>query len=141
MLTVTFRFGLSYSKFSYQRSKISRVDSNCMSIEVDVEVEVKNDGPVSGSEVVQLYVGYPESGIMHPPLQLRGYGKTGTMAVGVSRTVKIELDKYAFAFWDSEKDVWRVVNGKYQLRIGFNSTDLVDTMEFTVDTPLTWGSL
>ena len=135
------RFGLSYSKFSYQMSKISRVASDCMSIEVDVEVEVRNDGPVSGSEVVQLYVGYPESGIMHPPLQLRGYGKTGNIAVGVSGTVKIKLDKYAFAFWDPEKDIWCVLNGKYQLRIGFNSTDLVDTIEFAVDTPLTWSSL
>jgi fibronectin type III domain protein len=55
-----------------------------------VSVRVRNTGTRRGSEVVQLYVGFPDS-IDGPPNQLKGFAKV-TLDPGKSRRVKLKLD-------------------------------------------------
>lgn len=102
---------------------------------------MKNIGPVTGSEVVQLYVSYPDTGVTHPDLQLRGFAKVRDIAPGSSEKVTIELDKYAVSYWDVRKSAWRVTAGKYGLHAGFSSDNIVQTEEVEVKNAFVWSGL
>lgn len=111
------------------------------SVGVKVSVNVKNEGQMIGSEVVQLYVSYPDIGLTQPPLQLRGFTKVHDVQPGASRKVFIELDKYAFSYWDESKSAWRVARGEYKLHVGFNCDHVVGTEEFEIKKGFVWTGL
>lgn len=116
--------GLSYTTFALSNATVSSPQYNGSSLSVDISVEVKNIGDIIGSEVVQLYVSLPPNGTTTPHLQLRGFAKVRDVSPGKSRSVTIKLDKYAFSFWDSPNSEWKVIAGKYILRIGTSSESL-----------------
>lgn len=106
-----------------------------------MSLTVENLGPITGSEVVQLYVSYPDTGITHPLLQLKGFAKAHDVAPESGRQVSLNLDKYAVSFWDSTKNAWRVVAGKYAIHVGFNCDHIVMTEEFEVKQGFLWTEL
>lgn len=73
-----------------------------------VSCKVRNVGPVTGSEVVQVYVSLPPNGTTNPPMQLRGFDKARDLASGSTTTVNVVLDKYAISYWDESIDEWRI---------------------------------
>jgi len=114
-----FGFGLSYTTF---RLRDLRVASNGAGAAraVGVDVDVANAGTVSGTAVVQLYVGYPNSA-GEPPHQLRGIARV-PLTVGAIATAHFTLHDDAFALWDGDKE--RVEPGPYQIMVGSSSRDL-----------------
>lgn len=69
-----FGYGLSYTTFAYSEPKISaqRIqDTDTVTIRVDVT----NTGDRAGKEVVQLYVSAPDSKVIRPVRELRGFDK------------------------------------------------------------------
>lgn len=48
----------------------------------------------------QVYVGHLISRLDRPPKELKGFGKTGPIQPGDTDTVRITLDRYAFAYFD-----------------------------------------
>jgi len=116
-------------------------DGDASAFTVDVSLTIKNTGPVSGSESVQLYVGLPKSGVAHPELQLRAFAKVRDLAPGASETVKLRLDKYAVSFWDTPRSVWRGEKGVYRVVVGSSSVDLKLDDEFTLERAFTWSGL
>jgi beta-glucosidase len=120
---------------------VSDPTSSDATIEIDVSVKVTNEGDILGSEVVQLYVSYPTGGITHPPLQLRGFAKAKDVTPGSSETVRISLNKYSFAFWDSREHAWRVTAGKYTLHVGFSCEDIVLRHDIELSSAFTWRGL
>ncbi|KAG7092213.1 hypothetical protein E1B28_008580 [Marasmius oreades] len=123
-----FGHGLSYTTFSLSGLSITKDEkSKSNSFNARVSVVLKNEGVVPGSEVVQVYVSYPDKGITHPKMQLRGFAKAKDLKPGEFRTVDVSLDKYAVAYWDSHtfsessigKGVWRVAEGEYGVHVGF----------------------
>jgi len=89
----------------------------------EVSVRVTNTGQRPGAEVVQLYVGFPDS-IEGPPNQLKGFAKV-TLDPGKSRRAKIKLDPSSFAHWSTTGSTWVVEPGTYALRVGTSSRNLV----------------
>jgi len=137
----SFGYGLSYSRFSLSNVNIIGAAITADSVALKVSITVKNDGQVTGSEVVQLYVAYPETGVTHPVLQLKGFVKAHNIAPGTSKKVSIELDKYAMSFWDSPQNAWRVAAGTYKIHIGFNCDNLVWMDDFEVKKGFLWTGL
>ncbi|KAF9021687.1 glycoside hydrolase family 3 protein [Hymenopellis radicata] len=132
-----FGFGLSYTGFNM--SNLSAAPTG--NADFDVSVTVKNVGKVVGSEVVQLYVSYPNTGVTQVPLQLRGFAKVHDIAAGESRVATIKLDKYAFSFWDPSVNAWRVVAGDYTLHVGKSSENLELKAVVTVVKGFTWNGV
>lgn len=64
-----FGHGLSYTTFDYSDLQIHGDQITC---------QVKNSGVRAGAEVVQLYLGYPESA-QEPPQLLKGFQKVRTV--------------------------------------------------------------
>lgn len=135
------RFGLSYTEFSFALDSVKRASSDSNDVNVEVKVTVKNEGSREGSEVVQLYVTYPDIGITTPHLQLKGFGKAHDVAPGESQNVLIRLDKYAFSFWDAKKNMWCVKAGKYRVLLGNSSDKLVLGEDVEILDTLYWSGL
>ena len=122
-----FGYGLSYTSFSYSDMSLSREGD-----EFKVTVSVKNDGTVSGSEVVELFVEVPKTDFIKPLRELRGFEKVH-LAPGeekiVTVTVPVEDMRY---FADGQ---WRLENGEYKFQICKD----VNTVILEVTTEITEG--
>lgn len=136
------RFGLSYTTFSFSDLVVSgvQVDQTGL-ITFSVALTVKNEGLVAGSEVAQLYISYPDTGLTTPVHQLKGFTKAKDVAPGASRDLHIDLDKYALAFWNSTTNEWTISPGKYILHVGASSEDFRLKGELELTKGITWQGL
>ncbi|KAI0060831.1 glycoside hydrolase family 3 protein [Artomyces pyxidatus] len=136
-----FGHGLSYTSFEFSDLTISDPSSHDDALTVEVSVTVKNTGSVAGSEVVQLYVSYPDVGVTTPQLQLRGFAKARDLAPREARRVMITLDKYAVSFWDTPRNAWSVQEGTYGVFVGHSSTDLPLEGKIDVKESFRWNGV
>ncbi len=114
-----FGYGLSYTTFQMGGLRVQRVADG-----VDVMVDVTNTGTRAGAQVVQVYVGQPDTvGVPVPPHQLGGFRKV-TLRPGQTRPVRIHLSARAFAHWDVTSDTFVAPNGTYRIFVGSSSRDL-----------------
>ncbi len=117
-----FGFGLSYTTFEYSNLKIKKKNleknEGCT-----VSLKVKNTGDTAGAEVVQIYVGKPESRIFRAPKELKGFAKVWLEA-GEEKDVEIELSDRAFKFWNIGTADWCTESGEYKIYAGASSRDI-----------------
>jgi beta-glucosidase len=114
-----FGHGLSYTQFKIDGGGV-RATAEGGAV---ADVVVRNTGARPGSEVVQVYVGFPvQNG--EPPKQLKAFQKV-TLKPGESRSLSIDLAPRAFAHWDERKSGWTVTAGSYRIMIGRSSRDIV----------------
>ena len=117
-----FGHGLSYTTFEYSdlqlsRSQITDVDT------LTATLRVKNTGTVAGMDTVQLYVRDVETTVFRPEKELKGFAKV-ELQPGESAEVAIELDRRAFAYYDTELKDWHVESGAFEVLVGASSRDL-----------------
>ncbi len=126
-----FGYGLSYTSFEYSELQVDRTSMTDQNT-VNVQVTVRNTGSRRGQEIVQLYVHDPESSVIRPEQELKGFAKVA-LEPGESKTVSFMLDKRAFAYYHTELRDWHVETGEYELRVGASSRDirLKQTIEVT----------
>lgn len=109
-----FGYGLSYTQFSYEDLEVNK-DS--------VSFSLKNVGKYDGAEVVQLYVGLPNSQIFRAAKELKGFQKVFLKA-GETCKVTIHFDDKTFRYWNIKTDHWEIEKGEYQIMIGASSKDI-----------------
>lgn len=100
-----FGYGLSYTSFAYSALQVQGRT---------VSVSVTNTGSRPGSEVVQLYVEAPQTGLHRPVRELKGFQKV-FLQPGETQLVTFSLTDRSFALWN---DGWIVPGGIYTLHIG-----------------------
>ncbi len=115
----SFGFGLSYTKFDISKPKLksSKFKNGILS----VSVNVKNIGEISGDEIVQLYISDKYSSITRPVKELKAYQRV-SLKPGESKEILFELNKSAFAYYDSEMN-YIVEAGDFDIRVGNSSRD------------------
>lgn len=126
-----FGYGLSYTTFAYSEPKLSAeriLDSETVTIRVDVT----NTGSRAGKETVQLYVSAPDSAVIRPVRELRGFDKI-ELAPGETKMVSFTLDKRAFAYWNTDIHDWHVESGRYLIQVGGSSRDIAIEQEVYVE--------
>ncbi|MGH7068413.1 MAG: beta-glucosidase family protein, partial [Acetobacteraceae bacterium] len=84
-----FGFGLSYTHFAFSDLRISPLEVSGVH-PVAVSAKVTNTGSLSGSDVVQLYLGLP-AGSGEPPRKLIGFERI-QLAAGQSREVRFVIE-------------------------------------------------
>ena len=109
-----FGYGLSYTTFAY--SDLT-ADAN------GVTLTVTNTGSVAGSEIVQLYIGKPDSKIIRPAKELKGFVKVH-LAPGEKKSVTILFDDKAFRYWNTETSRWETEPGRYEIMVGASVADI-----------------
>ena len=115
----SFGFGLSYTKFDISKPKLN--SSKFKKGILSVSVNVKNIGEISGDEVVQLYISDKYSSITRPVKELKAYQRV-SLKPGESKEILFELNKSAFAYYDSEMN-YIVEAGDFDIRVGNSSRD------------------
>ena len=115
-----FGHGLSYTQFEYDDLRVTQDRGQpCR-----VQLTLANTGDVDGAEVVQVYVHAVDGSCpVRPEHELRGFSKVALKA-GERRTLGIELDGNAFAFYDVDARDWKTVPGEYEIRVGASSRDI-----------------
>lgn len=81
-----FGFGLSYTTFEYSNLEILPSETG-----VTVVVTIDNTGLVPGTEIPQLYLGFPAN-VGEPPKVLRGFDEV-FLQPGGSSSVRFPLNK------------------------------------------------
>ncbi len=115
-----FGYGLSYTKFRV--SDVALREDGARTI---VRANVRNTGKRAGTEVVQVYVGFPEDA-GEPPKQLKAFRKV-TLAPGAALDLELPLEPEALQIWDADADAWITAPGTYRVMVGTSSGDIVAT--------------
>jgi len=108
-----FGHGISYTSFKYSDLKVAGRT---------VSFTVENSGAVSGAEVPQMYLKFPDAA-GEPPKQLKGFTKVN-LAAGASTTVSFELDDRSFSIWDVSTHAWTIAPGSFGVMVGSSTEDI-----------------
>ena len=115
----SFGFGLSYTKFDISAPKLN--SSKFKKGILSVSVKIKNVGEIAGDEIVQLYISDKYSSITRPVKELKAYQRV-SLKPGESKEIVFELNKSAFAYYDSEMN-YVVEAGDFDILVGNSSRD------------------
>lgn len=116
-----FGYGLSYTTFTMKGAGV-KADADGGAT---VNVQVKNTGKRAGSDVVEVYLGFPKTA-GEPPRVLKGIGKVA-LQPGEEKTVPVKVDAAGFRYWDEGRKAWTVAPGPYQVMLGRSSRDIAWT--------------
>lgn len=94
-----FGFGLSYTVFSVRTENFSVSDAG-----ITLRVSVKNTGPVSGKEVVQVYVEKPQGNLGNPARELAAFEKTPLLAPGGETLLEFFIPLSGIASYDDHPE-------------------------------------
>ena len=106
-----FGFGLGYTVFALS-------DLDCRLVpdtpkeRIEVSLTLENQGEVDGAEVVQIYVGCPESKVERAPVELKGFQRVELRA-GESERLMIAISRDSLAYYDETKQDFVVEPGSY----------------------------
>jgi beta-glucosidase len=125
-----FGFGLSYTHFHYSNLQLSAAEIGPAE-RLTVSVDVTNTGDRAGQEVVQLYVGDVAAAVARPEKELKGFAKVA-LTPGQTKTVTLELDRTALAYYDERKRRWVAEAGEFELFLGGSSQDIRVSGHFTL---------
>jgi beta-glucosidase len=114
-----FGHGLSYTTFAYSDLTL-RAGAAPGSIEV--AFTLRNTGARAGSEVAQLYLGFPDVA-GEPPRLLRGFEHVA-LAAGENRRVTITLGPRQLSCWNPIVHARYVPSGTFTIAVGGSSRDL-----------------
>ena len=115
-----FGYGLSYTSFRYGEPVLESgvIKNGDM---VTVAVEVSNDGPVAGDEIVQMYVRDVISSVTRPVKELKGF-KRVHLEPGTKKIVTFEITPDMLAFHNIDMK-FVVEPGEFEILTGSSSRD------------------
>lgn len=124
-----FGYGLSYARFAVEALGARALADGGG----EVRARVTNTSDRAGTEVLQVYLGFPEAA-GEPPKQLKAFAKVA-LGPGERREVTIPLDARAFQVWDADRDRWTTPQGSFEVMLGRSSRDIVDRRRITPRRP------
>ena len=123
-----FGYGLSYATFEIADVAAAKTGANTAT----VTATVTNTSDVDAAETVQVYVAPGKADVARPKHELKGFTKVFLKA-GESKSVTIDLDERAFAYWSEKYNDWHVESGEYAIEVGVSSRDIADTVVVTLE--------
>lgn len=126
-----FGFGLSYTSFEYSKPRLTKKKIH-PGENTDVTFSIKNTGETEGAEIAQVYIEKGDTQIYRAPKELKGFAKV-SLKPGEKKTVTINLDERAFAFYNTAAKDWCIENGEYTVAIGTSSRDILYRVKITAE--------
>ncbi|MCW5950684.1 MAG: glycoside hydrolase family 3 C-terminal domain-containing protein [Propionibacteriaceae bacterium] len=126
-LDVAFPFGhgLTYTTFSYG-PVTAQVTGAGSDVSVIVRASVTNTGDRPGKEVIQVYVGDPQSTVLRPLRELRAFTAVN-LDPGQTHELEWRLDARDFSYWHPAEHRWILETGEFHIEVGASSRDLRGT--------------
>jgi len=124
-LTPIFPFGhgLSYTTFTYSNLVVPCGDVTKNGV-INVTVDVTNNTPVAGDEVVFLFVSYPQTTARRSVKELKSFYRvslTGMQTKRITLPVRVADLKY----WNMTTSQWVVETGQVKIMVGPNAGNLM----------------
>ncbi len=117
-----FGHGLSYTDYKYNNLRFS--DSILHNgKELTVCVDVTNTGEMEGTEIVEIYVSDPESYLVRPEKELKGFARV-TLKPGETKTVSVVLDERAFSYYVPHIGRYAVESGIFRIMAAASAQDI-----------------
>lgn len=113
-----FGHGLSYTAFEYSAMSARRSENG-----ISVTATVANIGCRDGREVIQVYVGIPDSSVQRPVRELKGFANV-LVPHAEYRTVTIDIPWEDLSYFDTSLAQWVIESGEYRVFVGASSRDL-----------------
>jgi beta-glucosidase len=116
-LTPKFYFGsgISYTTFTYANQRVACPTLSQNGLLVS-EVDVTNSGKKAGTEIVQLYIGYPKTAVRRPKKELKAFARV-SLEPGETKTVQLNVPAKDLAYW-KEGAGWTVELLEHQALLG-----------------------
>ena len=127
----SFGYGLSYTNFNYAGLQINK-KIFLKNETVIVTLQIKNTGKVGGKETVQFYVSKTGSKVERAEKELKGFKKV-MIAARENKLVTITIPIKDLAFYNEQNKAWEVEKGAYSLQAASSSSDIRQTVSFTVN--------
>lgn len=118
-----FGFGLSYTSFTYSEMKLSN-ETMTEEQSLDVSIQVTNDGPVAGEEVVQLYIRDHSGEVIRPVKELKDFKKI-SLEPGETADVSFTISEDQLRYHHSDLQ-YKSDSGTFTVYIGRNSKDVME---------------
>lgn len=116
-----FGFGLSYTTFAYQNSKLDKKEMHANE-STTLRFTITNTGKYAGEEVIQLYVRDVLSSVVRPVLELKGFQRIA-MKAGETKEVFFTITPDMLRMLNATMD-WVVEPGSFELLVGASSRDI-----------------
>jgi beta-glucosidase len=117
-----FGHGLSYINFEYKNLKLSN-ETLSKNGEIKISADINNTGIRAGDEVVQPYVQFPQSKVVRPIKELKGFQRIG-LNPGETKAVTYTIRAESLAWWNEKSNSWEVESGPVNIMIGSSSQDI-----------------
>lgn len=118
-----FGYGLSYHTAHLSDLRLT-ADLLRPGQELTATVTLTNDGPVAGTDVVQLYLRDLVGSVVRPVKELRGYRRVTTQP-GQSVQVSFAIDEPMLRFWRQDM-TFGSEPGAFVAMVGLSSTDVLE---------------
>ncbi len=118
-----FGYGLSYTRFAYSRLRVARAADGGL----DVRFDLRNEGPVAGDEVPQVYLDAPERlPSEHTQFAIHALAAFDRihLAAGESRELTLHVPLRSLQYWSPGANQWTLAAGPRTVRVGASSRDL-----------------
>ena len=114
-----FGYGLSYTDFEYEAMEVSLKNDT-----INIAVNIKNIGKVSGKEIVQFYTEKLNSEINRPTQELKAFTKTKRIESEAMERVFVKIPIKELSYWNEKKNDWALEKGSYNIKVGASSRDI-----------------
>jgi beta-glucosidase len=111
-----FGYGMSYTTYTYSNLQVCSGATLAAAGTLNVQVTVTNTGKVAGDEIVQLYIGYPNSKAPKRPVKELKAFKRVTLAAGASQNVQLSIPASDTAYWGTSS--WTVESVAHTVLVG-----------------------
>ncbi|MCU4163485.1 glycoside hydrolase family 3 C-terminal domain-containing protein [Carboxylicivirga caseinilyticus] len=113
-----FGYGLSYTRFEYENLELNKSDDQIM-----VSLDIANIGDFDGEEVVQVYVSFPDTKVIRPIKELKGFQRVN---IKKGKTVKLEIPVKLkdLCYWDEVKKQMVLEKGSVSVMVGSSSDNI-----------------
>lgn len=122
-----FGYGITYSKFEYSELSVFKESEE----DITVELTITNVGNVYAKETAQIYVGYPESSVLRPVKELKGFAKVGLNPKD-SKRISLKISLKEFAYFDKAGNSFVNEEGTIEIMAGSSSRDIHLTKAFNL---------
>ena len=125
-----FGYGLSYTSFEVSDIEIDK-KSYTQDDSLNVSCTLYNTGNFDGSEVIQVYIGKPNSKVKRALKELKGYQKV-KVKTGAKSKINIEIPLNSLAFYDETISDWSLEKGNYTIYVGNASNNIFKKIKISV---------
>lgn len=126
-----FGYGLSYTTFEMDNIAVDK-ETYSKEDTMVITCDVSNTGNVSGAEVVQVYVGKPNSKVNRALKELKGFSKV-FLDKGEKKSVSVSLDLSKLAFYNESISNWELETGDYEIYVGNASNHISEKLKVRIN--------